>query len=143
MKKYMILLILLLFASPTSGQNPTPGQRHTTQQQCRADLAEWVPGGARPDGSRGWAARIDVSIEGSRVNFIDTESSTWGTSDFQEINYRMSTMVDCQEIDAQLKTQYQNAETFYWILIAGRLKDFILRNHSWEQFMQEDKEGKR
>jgi len=52
-------------------------------------------------------------------------------------------MVDCQEIDAQLKTQYQNAETFYWILIAGRLKDFILRNHSWEQFMQEDKEGKR
>ncbi|PYU35529.1 MAG: hypothetical protein DMG31_03695 [Acidobacteria bacterium] len=84
-----------------------------------------------------------LSIEGSRVNFIDTESSTWGTSDFQEINYRMSTMVDCQEIDAQLKTQYQNAETFYWILIAGRLKDFILRNHSWEQFMQEDKEGKR
>jgi hypothetical protein len=144
MNKYAILLVLavlVLLARPTSGQ-----QHALTFQQCRADAAAWVPKNWRP---------------GDPAKMLDNTQDSLGVSsshnaNIQEINLRWLEMEQCKEIDREPVSQftlqtglvylgqpYTNAQAFYWLVITRRMKDFMDRSHLWEQFLQEDKQGKR
>jgi hypothetical protein len=137
MKKYatlLILAVLVLLAMPTSGQ-----QHALTQDQCRADRGAWAP----PSSS--WApGDLSQVIKGGDA------SGVWPSSnaDMREIQLRWEEMEECRQVDLGLfdlhpDPSYAEVKMFYSVVIARRMRDFLDRNHLWEQFLQEDKQGKR
>ncbi len=133
MKTHVILLVLVilaLFASPTSGQ-----QHALTQQQCQADASAWGP---KQDS---WFNTVDLSKpnQGS----FGVASSDRATID--EINLRIQEMEQCKRIDVTLLSSrtYSNVEVFYMYVTWQRMHNFLIRHNLRDQFLQEDKEGKR
>ena len=132
MKRYAILLILVivaLFASPISGQ-----QHALTAAQCVADAAAWGP-----SGSSGWLNNLDLSKP--NPGGFGVASSDAATVD--EINRRIQEMTECSKIDRLDLRTHNDVEMFYLYITWQRMHDFLLRHNLREQFLQEDREGKR
>ncbi len=133
MKRYSILLVLVvlaLFASPTSGQ-----QHALTQQQCQADASVWGP---KQDS---WFNTVDLS-QPNQGSF-GVASSDRATID--EINLRMQEMEQCKRIDVTFLSSrtYGNVELFYMYVTWQRMHNFLIRHNLRDQFLEEDKQGKR
>jgi hypothetical protein len=135
MKRYSILLILVvlaLFARPTSGQ-----QHAMTQEQCKADADAWGP----PNNSPFNPFTIDLAQPNPGA--FGVASSNAATID--EINSRMLEMEQCKKVDVTFLSgrTYENVELYYLYITWQRMHDFLLRHNLREQFLQEDREGKR
>jgi hypothetical protein len=129
MKKYMIILVLVLFASPISGQ-----QHALTQQQCQADATAWGP-----------PARDPFTLDLTKPNAGSFGVSSSDKATIEELNLRVQEMEQCKKIDVALFSSrtYDNVEMYYVYLTWRRMHDFLIRHNLRDQFLQEDKDGKR
>jgi len=134
MQKHAILLAVLflaLFASPTSGQ-----QHALTQGQCQADAAAWGP-----SGSSLWNT-LDLSKP--NPGSFGVASSDKAT--IEEINQRVQEMAQCVQMASPFdvyRRDYIDTQLFYAYVTWQRMHDFLLRHNLRDQFLQEDREGKR
>jgi hypothetical protein len=132
MRKHAILLILValvLFASPTSGQ-----QHALTQQQCQADAAAWGP-----------PSHDLFTLDLTKPNVASFGVSSSDQAKIEELNLRVQEMEQCKKIDVALFSSrtYDNVEMYYVYVTWRRMHDFLIRHNLRDQFLQEDREGKR
>jgi hypothetical protein len=133
MKRYAILLILVilaLFARPTSGQ-----QHALTQEQCKADADSWGP-------PQEWFSGVDIT-KPNKGSFGVASSNA---ATIEEINRRVAEMGQCLNTSSALdvyKRTYYDVQIYYMYITWQRMHDFLLRHNLRDQFLQEDREGKR
>jgi hypothetical protein len=133
---FVLVLALVLCVNPMSGQ-----QHALTVDQCRADVQLWAPINvmdALKDGSQPPPPALQTLM-----------GPGMGSPSLDEINLRLQEVAQCQKLDPGRPfeqfdhSKYPNAVLLYTLVVSVRMNHFLERNHLLEQFVADDKEGKR
>lgn len=133
---FVLVLALVLCVNPMSGQ-----QHALTVEQCRADVQVWAPINV-----------MDAFKDGSQASPPELQTLMGpgiGSPSLDEINLRVQELTQCQKLDLARPfeqfdhTKYPNAVLLYTLVVSVRMTNFLKRNHLLEQFVADDKEGKR
>jgi len=136
MKTYAVLLFVVLFASPISGQ-----QHALTGEQCRADVAAWAP--ATTENSFNGTTDLEKLLSPTPDSF---QVSSSRNASVEEITARVNELSQCANMEKYndvWQRHYRDAILAYMVVSDHRMRDYLKRKHLWEQFVDEDKQGRR
>ena len=118
------VLWLLAFAMLVSGHAFGQDIEHApTVDQCQADQRLWLSE-VRDDGAKDWAH--------SATNTSARTLILWGHE-----------MTICGNVDPNNDAVYSHTWQLIQLTLNSRVEDFVMRHGVWQQFLAEDKAGKR
>jgi hypothetical protein len=113
-KTVLVLFMGLLFAGKAHVQEV---KHAPTIEQCRADQRLWV-----------------AKLEDTTAFMPETMDALTGWT---------GEMYDCMSVDPENRIRYYNVTGEIWATKGSRFMNFLKRHNLYEQFIEEDKAGKR